>query len=71
MLSSMLQVVNIRSIKVLFRECLHESGLSFNPDRTHSVSVEIIRELKYICLHESGLSCNSFRIKFIPFLIPD
>ena len=24
------------------RGCLHESGLSFNPDRTHSVSVEII-----------------------------
>ena len=22
----------------------HESGLSFNPDRTHSVSVEIIRD---------------------------
>ena len=22
--------------------CLHESGLSFSPDRTHSVSVEII-----------------------------
>ena len=24
------------------RWCLLESGLSFNPDRTHSVSVEII-----------------------------
>ena len=29
------------------------------------------RGLNYICLHESGLSCNSFRIEFIPFLIPD
>ena len=27
---------------IKLRGCLHESGLSFNPDRTHSVSVEII-----------------------------
>ena len=27
-----------------FRGCLHESGLSFNPDRSHSVSVEIIED---------------------------
>ena len=23
----------------LFRECFHKSGLSYSPDRTHSVSV--------------------------------
>ena len=45
--------------------------LRFNPDRTHSVSVEIAWGIDYICLHESGLSCNSFRIEFIPFFIPD
>ena len=28
----------------LINGCLHGSGLSFNPDRTHSVSVEIIGE---------------------------
>ena len=27
---------------ICVRGCLHESGLSFNPDRTRSVSVEII-----------------------------
>ena len=29
-------------LKMPVRGCLHESGLNFNPDRTHSVSVEII-----------------------------
>ena len=29
-------------IRLTSRWCLLESGLSFNPDRTHSVSVEII-----------------------------
>ena len=42
------------------RGCLHESGLSYNPDRTHSISVENMG-LDYICLHESGLSYNPDR----------
>ena len=43
------------SIFMQFKGCLHESELNYNPDRTHSVSVETI--------------FNSFRIEFIPFFI--
>ena len=35
------QVVSEPPLRGCFT-CLHESGLSFNPDRTHSVSIEII-----------------------------
>ena len=37
----------------IFRGSLHEDGLSYNQDRSHSVSVETIGDrLDYICLHE-------------------
>ena len=35
----------------IHRGSLHESGLSYNPDRSHSVSVKTIG-LNYICLHK-------------------
>ena len=51
----------------LIRGCLRDSGLSFIPEWTQSVSVK----KPFICSHDSRMRCNSFRNEFIPVLILD
>ena len=48
------------------RGCLHESGLSFNPDRTHSVSVEIIGDwIIFVYMNPDWVATHSGRVHSI------
>ena len=53
------------------RGCLHESGLSFNPDWTHSVSVEITGDwIVFVYMNPDWVATHSGSSSF-HFFIPD